>query len=260
MNDTPENAERMQILEMIANGQISAEDGVRLLEAIQQKSGGEDTNAETDFAASSFTEEGQAREPGEVISGEVLDEPAAFPGVEAKTGFSGTESAETWAPGAGQNREEFIRKEAPNQKIERWKRWWMIPLWVGVGITVFAGLLMFWVFQATQISFWFACTWLPFTFGIILIVLAWGLRRARWLHVRITQGKDEWPRQIAISLPLPLGLAAWFIRTFRSWIPGMAGMNIDQIIEGVNSISSDEPFYIEVDEGEDGDRVEVFIG
>jgi hypothetical protein len=119
---------------------------------------------------------------------------------------------------------------------------------------------MFWVYQATQISFWFACTWLPFTFGVALIFLAWGLRRSRWLHVRIHQGQDEWPRQIAISLPLPLGLAAWFIRTFKSWIPGMAHTNIDQIIEGVSSISSEEPFYIEVDEGEDGDRVEVFIG
>ena len=40
-------------------------------------------------------------------------------------------------------------------EIERWKRWWMIPLWVGVGITVIGGLLMVWAYQASGFSFWF---------------------------------------------------------------------------------------------------------
>lgn len=268
MSITPENDERMQILEMIADGKISASDGIRLLAALNAESGDDDggriessvessPSLQLDDAFSSVEDRSQVNEdlPSEAVNEEIPVRPEVDQVLIAGEVLAGD------PPTRGvHSKEEYVRKEIPNPKVEKWKRWWLLPLWVGVGVTVAAGLLMFWVFQATQISFWFACTWIPFLFGVALIFLAWGLRRSRWLHVRVTQGPGEWPRHIAISLPLPLGLAAWFVRTFKSWIPGMAHTNVDQIIEGMSSITSNEPFYVEVEEGEDGERVEVFIG
>jgi hypothetical protein len=267
MSESPENDERMQILEMIAVGRISASDGIRLLEALKQESG-----VEKEFIKASLGTNPSRHVPDETESAKTASDSQTENYDDAKNeGIGGDgesndvlyphEVLEGYSPGtSAQTEEAFSRKGIPDPKIEKWKRWWMLPLWVGVGVTVAAGLLMFIVYQATQISFWFACTWIPFLTGVALIFLAWGLRRSRWLHVRVTQEPGEWPRHIAFSFPLPLGLAAWFIRTFKRWIPGMAHTNIEEIMAGMNSITSDEPFYIEVDEGEDGERVEIFIG
>jgi hypothetical protein len=267
MDGAPENDERMQILEMIADGKISASDGIRLLEALKKESGGSSEIIQPSIETSPPVER-----IGDVKSGSPEPEPET-PHLSSAISEENVESAEEdhrltpddvlvgdSSLDYGHSDEEVIRKEIPDPRIEKWKRWWMLPLWVGVGVTVAAGFLMFLVYQATQVSFWFACTWVPFLIGVALIFIAWGLRRSRWIHVRITQAPGEWPRHIAFSIPLPLGLAAWFIRTFKKWIPSMSHGNIDEVIDGLSSITSDEPFYIEVEEGEGGERVEIFIG
>jgi hypothetical protein len=265
MDQTPNNDERMRILEMIADGSISTSEGIRLLEALIEKP--EDQNNYVDDSvelglssdSASRTSVDESNQ-GSTSQDSSTGEPAQAAGEEKQVLIP--DEVVEGGPGASQmgSNEEFERKGIPDPKIERWKRWWMLPLWVGVGVTIVAGLLMFLVYQATQLSFWFACTWVPFLMGVALIFLAWGLRRSLWLHVRITQEPGGWPRKIAFSFPLPLGLAAWVMRTFKRWIPGMAHANVDEIMTGINSITSDKPFYIEVDEGEDGERVEIFIG
>lgn len=139
----------------------------------------------------------------------------------------------------------------------------MIPLWIGVGITVIGGLLMAWAYQATGFSFWFGCSWLPFLLGIAVMAMAWSSRTARWLHLRVQQEPGEWPRTIAFSFPLPLRFAAWVMRTFGQFIPKVneTGVDFDQLIEVLeNSTNSDTPFYVEVDEGENGEKVQIYIG
>jgi hypothetical protein len=148
-------------------------------------------------------------------------------------------------------------------EIEKWRRWWMIPLWIGVGITITGSLLMFWAYQSSGFSFWFACSWLPFLLGVAVMAMAWGSRSARWMHLRIQQEPGEWPRTIAFSFPLPLRFAAWFLRTFGQFIPKVdeIGIDFDQLIQVFEtSTTTETPFYVEVDEGENGETVQIYIG
>jgi len=226
-----EKNERLQILEMIENGTITASEGASLLKALEADYMVEDMSFDSEDEPEPFVtdEAGYSKE----------NEPAAEP-------LSGDVIADTFDP-----------------EIEKWKRWWMIPLWIGVGITVIGGLLMVWAYQASGFSFWFGCSWLPFLLGVAVMVMAWSSRSARWLHLRIQQEPGEWPRTIAFSFPLPLRFAAWFLRTFGQFIPKVneTGVDFDQLIQVLeNSTNSETPFYIEVDEGDNGEKVQIYIG
>jgi hypothetical protein len=125
------------------------------------------------------------------------------------------------------NRDEATPKRIPQNELLKWQRWWMIPFWIGVVIT---------------------------------IVLAWQSQKGHWIHLRIRQKPGEKPGMIVISLPLPIGLAAWFIRTFGQFIPGLKDKHIDELLDAVrDSVSMDTPLYVNVDD-KDGEHVEVFIG
>ncbi len=229
-----EKSERLQILDMIENGVITPDEGMRLLEALEN-----------------------VNEPGGPFAGESDTFLSPKHGASASSTplVAQEEEGEEQTKGTTPSIEEF------NAKIAGWRRWWMIPLWVGVGITIIGGLLMYWAYQSTGLSFWFACAWLPFLLGLACIVLAYTSRTARWLHLRVHQPPGEWPQTIAFSFPLPLRFAAWFLRTFRNYIPRMNITGLDELILGLEKTTSPEtPFYIEVDEGEQGERVQIYIG
>jgi len=92
------------------------------------------------------------------------------------------------------------------------------------------------------------------------MALAWGSRTARWLHVRVHQKEGERPQNISISLPLPLHLIAWLLRNFGSYIPNLDATGLDEVILALDKTSPEAPLYVEVNEGSDGERVEVYIG
>jgi len=147
------------------------------------------------------------------------------------------------------------------EDIRKWKRWWVIPLWIGAAVTVIGGLLMFWAYTAGGFGFWFACAWFPFLLGVGILALAWGSRTAPWLHVRVQQAPGEKPQKIAISFPIPVHLTAWGLRTFGHHIPHMENTSLDEVILALKDVARDEtPLFVDVDEGEDGERVQVFIG
>jgi hypothetical protein len=104
------------------------------------------------------------------------------------------------------------------------------------------------------------CASLPFALGILLIVIGWGSRTARWLHLRVQQPPGSTPQRIVISFPLPLQFASWILRTFRGHIKGMEGIDVEGMLAAVGSNTSPEnPLYVEVDEG-DGEKVQIYIG
>jgi hypothetical protein len=226
--------ERIQILEMIKSGVITAEEGARLLQALEADDRLEEP---LDDHLHDSTNDGMPGASPGSDSGPVEDDFGSLDG-------------------------EVIENEfEPN--IEKWKRYWVIPLWIGVGITILGSLLMLWVYQSTGFSFWFACTWLPFLIGVALIAMAWGSRSARWLHLRVQQEPGEWPQTIAFSFPLPLNFAAWFMRTFGQFIPEVNkyGLDFDQMIKSfADSTTPETPFYVEVDEGDHGEKVQIYIG
>ncbi len=220
-------AERLQILEMIEKGVISAEEGVRLLNSLQ---GEAEPTALPPIAPTSSAGGANAAAP-EVIIGEPVpeDKPARS---------SSDFAAET----------------------RKWRGWWWIPLTVGIVITALSGFLMVLAYQSGGFGFWFACLWFPLLLGVLVISLAAASRTARWLHVRVHQEPGEWPRTIAISMPIPIRFTAWLMRVLKPFIHIEENINLDEIILALEKLSPEQPLYVHVDEGESGERVEVFIG
>jgi hypothetical protein len=222
-------SERLQILEMIEKGIISASEGVQLLNSLPEESLEVDTPQVTEYSEVKDTPPEFIPEP------EVIEEPPS--------------------PGSKQS-------TSPHQfdaDMNKWRSWWWIPLTIGIGITVISGLLMSLAYQNSR-YFWFGCLWVPLLFGILVISLAAASRTARWLHVRVHQEPGEWPKTIAISLPIPIRFTAWLLRIFKPQIDGMNGANLDEVIMALEKTSPEQPFYVKVDEGESGEKVEVYIG
>jgi SHOCT-like domain len=220
-------SERLQILEMIEKGVISASEGVRLLNSLQGEPG-ETANSQLSDTASSAAK----FSPMEEV---VVEEPVP-------------ESNTSSAPF------QF------NAETKKWRRFWWIPLTVGIVITVISGLLMFVAYQRSGLGFWFACLWFPLLFGIILLSLGAASRAMRWLHVRVHQEPGKRPQTIASSMPIPVRFVAWVLRIFKPHIPNMDKTNLDEAILALDKISPDQPFYVKVDEGDSGEKVEVYIG
>lgn len=223
-------SERLQILEMIEKGIISAAEGVRLLNSLQGEPD-ESANPLISSTVSAIPEPPQAPAAPEIIEEEYKPEDKkSSPPVEFET------------------------------EIKKWRRWWWIPLAVGIGIVVTSGLLMFLAYQKSGFGFWFACLWFPLLLGVIILSLAAASRTTRWLHVRIHQEPGDWPQTIAISMPLPVRFVAWILRIFKPHIPNMDKTSLDEIILALDKTSPDQPLYVKVDEGTSGEKVEVFIG
>ncbi|MEY2819053.1 MAG: SHOCT-like domain-containing protein [Chloroflexota bacterium] len=208
--------ERRKILQMVADGKISAEEAATLMRALD--------------------------EPTE-------DESSAGPEViEVGPVFSGE------------------RSEAPEIDEVRLRahRFSNAFLWIGILTTVFMAWWMFSIQQNAGLNFWFYCLSMPLAFGIMLIALGAGSKTSRWLYVNVdrTRSKDQdGPRRISLAFPLPLGFAAWFIRTFGSRIEGLKNTNVDDVVHAIALAKNiKDPLIVHVDDGDDGERVQVFIG
>jgi hypothetical protein len=257
------DSERTKILEMIEEGTITAEEGLILLNALDGSPLPEDTTVEEIF------EDEELTIPPESDNLIDLEAGVETPFFDTEEGIGGEENNNT-SDAYYEEAEIFdgdVEVMPPDpappsaEEIKRWKRWWVIPLWIGAGITVIGGLLMYWAFSANGFGFWFACAWFPFLLGVALLALAWSSRTAPWLHVRVHQAPGEKPQRIAISLPIPVHLTAWGLRTFGHHIPNIEGTNLDEVILALKDVSKDgTPLFVDVDEGEDGERVQVFIG
>jgi hypothetical protein len=144
-----------------------------------------------------------------------------------------------------------------DQELNRWRRWWMIPMYVGAVIVALSTLWMNSAYQNSGYGFWFFCAWLPLLIGVLFMVLSWRSRVGPWIHVRVN-GPNE---RVAISIPAPLKLTGWALRNFGHYIPQMEHTSVDEILIALEqSAKGGSPLYVKVDEGESGEKVEVFIG
>lgn len=213
--------ERRKILQMVADGKISAEEAATLMRALDEsadaESGGDSSEAETEVFM-----------PGSVPGGERADTPEIDEVRRRASRFSGA------------------------------------FLWIGVITTVITAWWMFGIQQNAGLNFWFYCLGMPLVFGILLIALGAGSRTSRWLYVNVdrTRSKDtDGPRKISLAFPLPLGFAAWFIRTFGNRIEGLKNTNVDEVVQAIALAKNiKDPLIVHVDDADDGERVQVFIG
>ena len=143
----------------------------------------------------------------------------------------------------------------------RARKYASIPLGIGIVMTILAAYWMFALTQNTNYGFWFICAWFPLLLGLLLVVLSSGGMKSRWLYVNVDQRKGEWPQHITLGFPLPLGMIGWLLRNFGHFIRGMDKVNVDEILMTLSLAKNlDEPLIVNVDEGNDGERVQVYIG
>src|SRR5258706_15386207 len=107
----PDSAARMRILQMIEDGQVSAAEGLKLLDALG------------------------------------ADDAAAVPA-----------TAEA-APAAGPD-------------LDYWRRWWLVPMWAGIGVLLVGAGLMFAAYQAGGFGVLFFFGRLPVARRVALLALA----------------------------------------------------------------------------------------
>ena len=214
--------ERNRVLKMIEEGKITPEQGLQLMQALEQQG---------------------------------LDvEPAPIPAVmDPETAQSAT-PFQTLDP-----------SPAPDPHVERLKatarRLWQIPLWAGIFITVLSALGMYAIMRGPGMNFWFFFLLLPLLLGVALTALAAGSRAAPWIYVDVHQQPGEHPQHLFLGFPLPLKLSAWFLRTFGPMIPDLQKTNVDEIIQIIESgFNGKEPLIVHVDEGDSGEKVQVYIG
>jgi hypothetical protein len=203
--------ERRKILQMVADGKISAEEAATLMRSLEE-------STEEDIQV-----------------------------IETGSGTSGGE-ANVHAP-------EF-------DKVRQRARFFaLIPLWGGVFLTVLSAWWMYSIQQNAGLNFWFFCMSMPFLLGILLIMLGAGGRSTRWLYVNVDRShQSEWPKNITIALPLPLGLVGWFLKNFGSHIEGLKRTTIDEVLMALSMAKSvTEPLIIHAND-DGGERVQVFIG
>lgn len=144
-------------------------------------------------------------------------------------------------------------------RLKYWKRWWMVPLWVGIGIFAIGAGLIAWG-HTSERMFWFVCGFFPLFLGLVTMSIAWWSQYARWVHVRVKEGKSGGTR-VSISLPVPLRLAGWTMSTFGNHIPGLRDQKDAREMIGpmLNQLDKDrETIAVEVNE-KDGTEVQVYI-
>jgi hypothetical protein len=202
--------ERKKILEMVADGKISAEEATRLMRAL-------DESAEEEIQV-----------------------------IEAESGFS---SEKVDAPEFDQVRRRAMRFSG-------------VFLSIGIIFTVLSAWAMFGIQKNNGLNFWFFCLTMPLFLGILLMMFGASSRTSRWIYVNVDRThQKEWPRNITLAFPLPLGLAAWFLKNFGGSISGFKNTNVDEILQAIAMAKNiSEPLIVNVDEGNEGEKVQVFIG
>ncbi len=144
----------------------------------------------------------------------------------------------------------------------RARRFAMIPLWIGVAVTLLSAWGIYEILDGIGTSYWWICLLFPLFIGVLLIAVGAGSQTSRWLYVNVDRRyAEDWPRNITLGFPLPLGLTSWFLRNFGHNIHGLGNTNVDDIIQILDATrTSGEPLIVNVNDDDQGEHVQVYIG
>jgi len=159
---------------------------------------------------------------------------------------------------------DYERPDAPEfEEIKaRARRFSLIPLWVGVFITVLSAWAIYAIQQSAGTNFWFYCMIFPLMLGVLLLALGGGGRSSRWIYVDVDRRDakpGDGPKHITLGFPIPFGLVAWFFDNFGHSIKGMDKNKVEGIVQMMHATKdSNEPLMVNVDD--DDAHVQVYIG
>ncbi|MCJ7694679.1 MAG: hypothetical protein MUO40_04555 [Anaerolineaceae bacterium] len=231
-----ENVAKNKLLSMIENGDITAEEGLRLLNALS-----ENEKDDTDYEDEEYEDYAFSEQETDKIESDFQTE---------------------LDPSRGQTDIDIqqLPTSSPDVKrIARLKKWWFLPFGIGLILTVISSIWMYLGYSSKGFGWGFWLSWIPFILGVVTMALSALSSKAKWLHLRIKEHKNNSKVNLNLSFPLPLGLARWFFRNFGDKIKGTRNVPIDMMLNDLDaSITDDSPLYIKVDD--DGDDVEIFIG
>ncbi len=197
------SAEKKKILEMVASGQLTAEQAATLLDLV----------AEPEFLD---TEEADDSQP--VSAATPATEPA-------------------WRKGYA---------------------YWLYPLFAGTVVMLIGGTVIANAYQQSRVGLgtW-ACGWIPLAIGVLTVVLAAWVRNARWIHLRVIGQGDR----VSLAFPLPLRLSATVLSIARPFVPKLRETAVDELILTLrDGLTDDQPLTIEVEDEEEGEYVQIYIG
>lgn len=140
----------------------------------------------------------------------------------------------------------------------RWSSYWVYPLVAGGAVVILGTSLTVWFASADLAAAACICGWFPMFLGLLIMLLAWWSRTARWLHLRIS---EKGRRRMALSFPLPLSLVAWVLRLAQPFVPQLAETGIDDLLIALRDTEIDkDALFIDVQDEEDGEHVQLYFG
>jgi hypothetical protein len=225
--------ERQKILQMIAAGKITADEGMRLLAALSG-------NPLPD----------QPPLPEQLIAAPTVDR--------AEETTAGTESSAQQEK-APTPESEVIDPPSPiDVKMPDTRHWWQVPFWIGAAILIAGAFIMAGAISSGQACLVVVCG-LPLLFsGLIAIIVAWFARTGPWVHIRV---KNDRPGEHNINLSVPLDLGVVAVRVAEPFVPQMRNTGVDDVIVSLkNNVKGDQPVIIDVNDDEDGEHVQVIVG
>ena len=218
------NEERKKILDMVASGKISPEQGAALLRLV---SAPEEQEAE-------LSEQ----------SGPVGTQEPTSPAQVASAATPDGSSAAVPAP--------------TDRTASRFGPLWLYPLGAGLTLLLVGGTVVTSMHQQQRVNAWtWLCGWIPLFLGTLVVTLAVWARTAHWIHLRI---RDHGHR-VALSFPLPLGLAAAAVRVARPFVPQLRDTAVDEAILALrDGLQGNEDITIEVHDDDEGESVQIDFG
>ncbi len=135
---------------------------------------------------------------------------------------------------------------------------WVYPLGAGLVLLLVGGTVVSAMHQQQRVNAWtWLCGWIPLFVGLSVVTLAAWARTAHWIHLRVRDHGEH----VALSFPLPLGLAAAVVRVARPFVPRLRDTAIDEAILAVrDGLQGNEDITIDVQDDEEGESVQIDFG
>lgn len=135
---------------------------------------------------------------------------------------------------------------------------WQAVFWTGVVLAAGGALLVAAVSARRIAPAWPVCGGPLLLLGLATAAVGLWLRRARWFALRV---RERDGKRIAFAFPLPLAPIAWLLRVLGPFVPQLRDTGVDEVILALREeLRAGRPLVVEVDEGERGERVQVYFG